>query len=350
MIQDAVSPADLKTYLIDLFQACGIDKPQSVSIAQNLVWSELVGRHNYGVIRIPVHLKRLELGLINPACAPDFTLAAPGTGLLDADNGFGYFAGEMAMDKAIGLARENGIGMVGVKNSNFFGAGAYFVNMAADKGMIAFAMSNSFPKVVAHGGMSAVLGTNPFAFGAPRQNGDHLLVDFATSSIAGSAVREILSKGEKLPDGQAVLPDGQPETDPGKIGEAALIPFGGAKGYGVALVVEILSGVLTGSGFSHSVKSIYTNFTEKGDNGHCMIAIDIGKYMPVTDYFARIDALITLLKASNEIDEVLFPGETRWKNFRHHSEHGLTIPEKVKCELNELAGKYGVTPPWRVSV
>ena len=344
-----LSASQLEKYLLQLFGAFGIEDIQSHSIIQNMVWSELIGRSNFGVNRIAIHLKRLEHRVLNGASKPKFTQTATGTGLLDGDNGFGYFVGEVAMEKAIEMATQNGIGMVGVSNSNFYGTGAYFVNQAADQGMIALSLSNSFPKVVAHGGLKAVLGTNPFAFGAPRANGEHLLVDFATSSLAGSTVREHQENGTLLPEGLAIAPDGNPTTDPAKIGESALLPFGGAKGYGLSLMVEILSGVLSGAGFSDQVKSTYTNFKSKSDSGHCMIAINIAHFLSLTEFYSRFETLISLLKASNPKDDVLLPGEVRWKNFDRNTNSGLLISPSAIADLDAISKRYGVTVPWNSS-
>ncbi len=340
---------ELDAYLRDLFKAVGIGRAQGASVARNMTWSELVGRKNFGVIRIPVHVKRIEHGVLNAIPKPKFSQTAVGTGILDGDNGFGYFTGELAMERAVKLAAEAGIGMVAVNNSNFFGTGAYFADLAARKGMLSLVMSNSFPKVVAHGGLKSVLGTNPFAFGAPRAEGNNLLVDFATSSLAGSTVRQYLDQGKQLPEGLAIGPDGEPETDPEKIGKASLMPFGGAKGYGLSLMVEILSGILSGAGFSNSVNSTYSNFKEKSNSGHCMIAIDIEKFMPLEEYYGRFESLVGILKLSNPENEVLLPGEVRWKSYEYNSEHGITIPEKIIADLTAISDKYKIECPWLVA-
>lgn len=346
MTRDRVTAIDLEAYVLRLFAALSVDEKQARSVAANMIWSELVGRENFGVLRIPVHVKRLRAGVLNPQSRPHFERTGTSSGVLNADNGFGYYAGDLATQHAVELAQEAGIGIVGVKHSNFFGTGAYFASQAANMGMLSLVMSNSFPKVVAHGGLSAVLGTNPFAFGAPRKNGEHLLVDFATSSLAGSTVREYLTNDKPLPEGLAIRPDGQPETDPAKIGEAALLPFGGAKGYGLSLMVEILSGILSGAGFSDGVKSTYSNFAENSDNGHCVIVIDVEKFMPLADFFARFEAFITLLKASSSEAEVLLPGEIRWANFNANSENGLDVPQKIRAELAALSAEFNIPAPW----
>jgi len=346
MTSQTVRAEDLKRYIAELFTAYGVDYDQCQAVASNMVWSELVGRTNFGVIRIPIHIERLENGVLNPLCHPVFETVSTSCARLDADNGFGHFAGEIGMRKAVDLAKKTGIGIVGVKNSNFYGTGAYFVDLAAKTGMISLAMSNSFPKVVAHGGTMAVLGTNPFAFGAPRKSGENLMVDFATSSLAGSTVREYMGKGEPLPEGLAILPNGDPLTDPARIGEGSLTPFGGAKGYGISLMVEILAGVLTGSGFSHSVKSTYSNFVDSSDSGHCLIAIDVQKWMPMEAFYHRFETLIQLLKASSPEDEVLLPGEVRWRNHRDNLLTGISIPRPMKKTLTELSDRYEIRTPW----
>ena len=344
-----LSATQLESFLLQLFNAFGIEGRQAQSITRNMVWSELIGRSNFGVNRIAIHLKRLQHQVLNGTSKPNITQTANATALLDGDNGFGYYVGEVAMVKAIEMAKQNGIGIVGANNSNFYGTGAYFVNQAAHQGMIALSLSNSFPKVVAHGGLKAVLGTNPFAFGAPRANGEHLLVDFATSSLAGSTVRQHLEDGTSLPEGLAIAPDGSATTDPARIGESALLPFGGAKGYGLSLMVEILSGVVTGAGFSQQVKSTYADFNDKSDSGHCMIAINIAKFMPLDDFYVRFEALIALLKASNPRDEVLLPGEIRWKNYHHNSKSGIPFSPATISDLEAISKQYGITVPWNSS-
>ena len=181
----------LQSFATALLEAHGVAADQAREVAANAVWSELIGRPNFGVSRFPVYLKRAGLGVLNPAPNFSFERLAPALGRLDGDNGFGHAAAAAGMRHAIQLASETGAACVSVHNSNFFGAGAYFVQQAAAAGMISLAMSNSFPKVVAHGGRSAVFGTNPLAFGAPRRNGDSILFDMATSAL--SAARSALN-------------------------------------------------------------------------------------------------------------------------------------------------------------
>ena len=309
-----IAAPTLERSIRDLFMDAGAGKHQAAAVARHLVWCEMVGRTNFGIERIPILLKRIKAGVL--AADGEMKLDKLGQSIerLDAGGGLGFDAAERAMERAIELAATTGVGTVGVRNSNFFGAGAFYVNMAAERGMIGLAFSNSFPKVVAHGGLKPVLGTNPFAFGAPRQNGDHLLFDMATSAMAGSTVREHMAAGKPVPEG-------------------ALQPFGGAKGFGLSLLVEILAGVMTGAGVSHGVTSMYNDFSRSGDNGHLMLALDVARWMSMDEYYARFEALVTIIKASGEA--VLLPGEVRWQNYRENLTRGIAVdPEKWKAAAN----------------
>ena len=340
-----INAQELQTFIAAVLATKGVNQAQCQSVAVNMVWSEMVGRSNFGINRIPVLTKRVDEGVLNPDCKPQFQELSPSTGKLDADNGFGQYAGEVAMDRAIGLARQNGVGVVSVNNSNFFGTGAYFVQQAAAQKMIGLAMSNSFPKVAPHGGSKAVFGTNPFAFGAPRQNGHSLLVDFATSSLAGSTVREYLEKGIQLPEGMAVMKDGEPVRDPAKIGDASLLPFGGPKGFGLSLMVELLAGVLSGAGVSHGVKSIYSNFTEASNAGHLFVALDITRWMQPVEFFQRFESLIDVIKSTGPEGQVLLPGEIRWANYEASALNGIPFSKERISEIEGLSQQFSVKWP-----
>jgi len=336
------SAVALKAYALALMRANGVDEAQAASVAENLVWSELIGRASFGLQRLPIHIERVKRGVISCPCRTKFEKRSDAIVILDGGGGFGYYIGEIGMRRATDLAREYGVGVVGVRNSNFFGTGAYFVQLAAAAGMIAFAMSNSFPKVAAYGGLKSVLGTNPFAFGAPRRNGRSLLIDMATSALAGSTVREHIESDQPLPQGLAIDAQGAPITDPRKVDEGALLPFSGAKGFALSLMVEVVAGILTGAGVSHGVASMYRDFTRSGDNGHFFFALDVARFMEIEEYYARFEGLIDILKASNTKQEVLLPGEIRWRNYDENLAGGIALDCKTIDALDRLARPFGV--------
>lgn len=318
-----IAAAELSGAIIRRLTESGVSLSQAEAAARHMVWCESIGRHNFGIERIAIHLKRLQAGVLNGMAVPRMEHLTGSLGRLDGDGGFGYAAAEIAMREAIAMARGSGIGAVGVKNSNFFGAGAYYVNMAAEAGMIGLALSNSFPKVAAHGGVKPVLGTNPFAFGAPRGNGEHLLFDMATSALAGSTVREHIEKDKALPEGLAIDSAGRAITDPRKVNDGALLPFGGPKGFGLSLMVEILAGVITGAGIGEGVASMYQDFSRSGDNGHFVLALDISRFIAIEDYHARFEGLVAALKTSG--GTVLLPGEVRWEKWRDSRDRGVEV-------------------------
>ena len=343
----------LRNFAEQVLIASGADKEEASIVAEILVWCDFIGRDNQGVWRLPIHTQRIEKGLINTPC--NFSVQQDSTAalLIDGKQGMGHYLAYKGMEKAIQVAKETGIAFVGVSDSNFFGAGAYYIQQAASAGMIGIATSNSFPKVAAFQGINSVLGTNPFAFSAPRQNGHHLLLDMATSASAGSSIRKAIEKNEHLPDGIAVDSNGNSINNPHDVAQGTILPFGGAKGYGLSLMVEILSGIITGAGFSHGVKSMYKNLDESSNNGHCFIVIDINKLIPLDSYFERMEHFIGFLRESgaegegegetnNQNKKVLLPGELRWETFEKNQQEGLIINEKTTAELKKLAEHYNI--------
>jgi LDH2 family malate/lactate/ureidoglycolate dehydrogenase len=335
--------AALQAYAVEIMRANGVDALQAECAANNLVWSELVGRSNFGLQRLPIHIERVRRGVISCPCPAVFEPRSDSIALLDGGGGFGHYVGELGMRRAIALAHPHGVGVVGVRNSNFLGAAAYFVQLAAEAQMIGLAMSNSFPKVAAHGGVAPVLGTNPFAFGAPRRNGESLLIDMATSALAGSTVREHIEKQEPLPEGLAIDAHGAPITDPRKVDEGALLPFAGAKGFALSLMVELLAGIITGAGVSNGVASMYKDFSRSGDNGHFFLALDISCFMDIETYYKRFEGLIAILKDSG--DEVLLPGEIRWRTHAANLKRGIAVDRSTLVALAKLAQPFGIAPP-----
>lgn len=342
------SKEELLRFASEILQASGASKHEAAVVAEVLVWCDFVGRDNQGVWRLPILTERIEKGLVNTPCHYHVEQSATSVRVIDANKGMGHFVAYRAMEEAIKVARQTGVAFVGVKDSNFFGAGAYYIQQAASAGMIGICASNSYPKVAAYGGIRSVLGTNPFAFSAPRKNGRHILLDMATSASAGSTIRKCIEKGEALPDGIAVDCTGAYIKDPAKVEQGTILPFGGAKGYGLSLMVEILSGIITGAGYSHGVKSMYKNFSESGNNGHFFIAIDVEKIIKIEDYYERVESFISLLRASGSDPEnkpVMLPGEVRWNQYEQNVRQGLEINCATTKVLEELSRRYRIALP-----
>lgn len=346
--------AESLIHFVEQAVACVVDDTETTEeplvFARSLVWSDQIGRTTHGLWRLPTYLKRLSLGLIKCPCRAKIHRISDVVFHIDGNNGFGQYVGHIAMNAAIDGAARYGVGICGAYNSNHFGVGAAYLKMAADAGMIGLATSNSVPKMAAHGGVKAIFGTNPYAFGAPMRDGRHLMVDMATSASSGSMIMKYIEQGRSLPAGIAVDANGDSILDPAKVSDGVILPFGGAKGYGLALMVEILSGVITGACVSHQVSSMYNNFQNPGGNGHFFLALDISKFMSMDNYFDRMDDLKALIKSSgrnaSESPPVMLPGENRWNTLERSHVQGVKLDESTQTALLEVANRYGIEVPW----
>lgn len=326
-----------------MLAAAGASPEQASAVAEALVWSDVVGRASQGVWRLPILVERLQKGGIRGGARPHFERLSAACGVVRGGGGAGHHVASVAMQHAIGLARDQGIGAVSAVESNYFGAAAYYVNQAADAGMIGIAASNSFPKVLAHGGRRAALGTNPLAFGAPRARGEALLVDMATSAAAGSTLRKTAESGSRLEQGLALDAAGQPTRVPQLAG--ALLPLGGAKGYALGVMIEVLCGVLGGPGIGTGVRSMYEQPASIGDNGHFMIAVDVGRFVPLPVFHARMEELAAWLQSTGDAGAVLLPGEARWRARGLSETLGVALDAPTVVALRHLADELGVELP-----
>ena len=342
-------PDRLLGLVIEILNKSGIDSDEASIIANNMVWTDLVGRNTHGIWRLNAYLKRFNHGLINSPCKPFITQKSKAIHIITGNNGFGQYLGHIAMLKAISIAKQFGIGVVGVCNSNHFGIGAYYVNLATENSQIGIAVSNSVPKVAPFGGISPVFGTNPFSFGAPTRNGRSILIDFSTGASAGSLIIKAIEENKNIPEGIIIDEEGNSIIDPKKSSKGAVLPFGGVKGYCMGLMIEILSGVITGAAISHEVASMYNNFDRASNVGHLFIALDIAQIMPLDKYYDRMLKLIEFVKASKTlkgVDKVLIPGEPQWQLFEKQKKDGILLDKETINTLTKLADELGISTPW----
>ncbi|WP_112322088.1 Ldh family oxidoreductase [Oceanibium sediminis] len=334
---------DLAGFVTDVLVALGNPVEMARINADVLVWSDLVGRHNHGVIRLPALVARVRKGLIDLGAEPELTALSPGTERIDARHGLGQYAGHLGAARAIALARDTGIGAVGVCNSNYYGIGACYLHQMALEGMIGVALSSSAPKVAAHRGRDPVMGTNPLAFGVPMPDERTLMVDMSTAGLAGSTVREHAEKGWPLPEGFLIDKTGAPVTDPALASKATLLPAAGAKGFGLGLMVEVLSGVLTGGAISHQVLSIYNDFSGPARSGHFFVALDVRRWMPMEDFHDRMRFLTGVIAAAG--GDTRLPGESRWRAAEENTRAGIPVAGDVMERLRDHASDLGVALP-----
>ena len=334
----------------ELAVAAGVPEQEAQALADTLVWCDIRGHQTQGVYLLPILLKRLRLGLIASPSDMQWRQTATSTGTVDAKHGFGQIAGRLAMDHAIQLAREAGVGIVAVKNSNHFGAAGYYAARAAEQGFLGFWYSNSMPKVAPHGGRHRLLGTNPFAFSCPRRNGVPLVIDLATGASAGSLVSHARRLGRQLPDGIALDSEGNPTTDPNEVdGGGCLLPAAGPKGYCLGLLVEILSGVLTGAAVAPNVGSVFRDLDRQTRCGHLCVAVDIAPFLPPEEFADRLEGLLTALTAvapRDGFESVSLPGDARSRCVEEQTRLGIAIPDYLVKSLTDAASELGVATPW----
>jgi LDH2 family malate/lactate/ureidoglycolate dehydrogenase len=317
-----------------------IDKDSSKCVAESLIQANLRGYDTHGVVRLIAYIKRLRSIKWN---MPKVIENGGAIGMIDGNDFMGQVCAKMAMDLAIKKAMKFGVGIVGVRNSNHFGAAAYFSMLAAEKNMIGFAFTNASPRIPAWGGKEAVLGNNPFSFAIPTNKGYPLVLDISNSVVAAGKIRTAALRGEKIPEGWAMDKDGNMTQNPEEALKGLLFPIGGHKGYGITLVMDILCGILTGSGFSKQVVGI--DKTESAQHvGHLLGAINISKFMPQNEFMRRMDQLINVLKSSkkaNGINEIFIPGEIEHLTNKKRLKEGIPIPKKIIDTLNGLAEELG---------
>jgi len=334
----------------DLAMTAGVPAADAHALVETLAWCDVRGHQTQGLYLLPILLRRLRLGLLRSPADMQWERTGPSTGTLDAKHGFGQIAGRLAMDRAIQLARETGVGISAVKDSNHFGAAGYYAARAADEGLIGLSYSNSMPKVAPHGGRHRLLGTNPFAFSSPRRNAPPLVIDLATGASAGSMVSHARRLGRPLPEGIALDSQGNPTTDPNEVdGGGCLLPAAGAKGYCLGLLVEILSGVLTGAAVAPEVGSVFRDLNRHTRCGHLFVAIDIARFLPFEEFADRLEGLLLALTAvppRDGFESVNLPGDARLKCAEEQTRSGIAIPDYLIKALTETAGELGVSTPW----
>ncbi|HWT22747.1 MAG TPA: Ldh family oxidoreductase, partial [Solirubrobacteraceae bacterium] len=302
-------PAErLERWVADLLAGAGLEREAASTVAATLVDASLRGVDSHGVARTPIYVERLLAGGVNGRPQPRIEREQGALALMDGDAGPGQVAGVRATDHSIALAQRYGAGVVAVRNSNHYGAAGYYAIRAARAGLIGISTTNSDPLVIPFGGRDPALGTNPIAFAAPLPGGEVMCLDMATSQVAMNKVFNARDDGRPIPEGWGVDAEGRTTTDPAAV--AAGVPLGGYKGYGLAVMVEVLSGVLTGAGVAHSVGQLYGDRSTVQDVGSFHLAIDPAPLIG-TDVFAeRLAGLLAGLSAIPPApghDEVLVP-------------------------------------------
>lgn len=335
----------LRAFCEEVFVSCGMDQEGAGLVADGLVRSNLRGVDSHGVTRVGVYVKRLKTGLVNPR--PDIRIVreSNATLLVDGDNGMGQVVGVRALELGLNKVRESGGVSVGVRRSNHYGAGAYYVQRAVAQDVVAFAYSNAPPTMAPWGGVEPYVGTNPYAFGVPAGKHEPIILDMATSIVARGKIILAAERGESIPEGWAIDARGNPTTDAQEALRGSVLPFGGPKGYALSLMIDIVSGTLTGAGSGPRVNSLYDNFDEPQNVGAFFQLTDIGRFTDPATFKAGIDRTIKEIKSSRKAtgtDEIFLPGEIEFRTEQERLASGIPVGAETVAELEEVGRSCGV--------
>lgn len=346
----SISIPELKRHVTEMLVRCRVERTRAEETAEVLVTTDAMGVFTHGTKLLAGYIRKLQGGGYDPTAEPRIEREGPGWAVVDGRSSLGQVGSLFAVRLALQKARQVGIAYVGLRNTGHVGAVGYYAALAAREGFIALVTGNDIPSVAAPGSRSAVLGSNPLAYGIPVADGDPILLDIATATVAGGKVYAAIQRGETIPDSWLIGPDGLPTTD-GSLypQQAALAPMAGHKGYGLALWCEILSAVLPGGNMTRQVGSwMFDEPSRPSWHNASFTVLDAGAISPAGDFRQRLRALIDEIHAAptaEGIKCVLLPGEREWTNFHRAHATGIDLPADVQEKLRQAAQLTGVSFP-----
>jgi L-2-hydroxycarboxylate dehydrogenase (NAD+) len=331
-----------------LFRSVGLRPEDAVVVGTDLVSANLRGVDSHGVSRIPMYLERLRRGLVNPQPHITISRRAGAVSLIDGDNGMGFLASHAAMDEAIKLAANSGIGLVGVRRSTHFGMGATYVLQAIEAGYISMIFTNSSPAIPMWGGRTAFLGANPIAAGIPGGKNAPYVMDMAMTVIARGKIRLAAMRGDPIAPGLALDREGRPTIDAAKAFEGVCLPFGGVKGSVLATLMDLMAGAFTGANFGGDVKSLYFDHSGPQDVGHLFFAIKPDLFVSKAELERRMDtfhARINGLPRAAGVEEIMMPGEPEQRKSDERRRTGIPVTDNIVEDLRSEAVRAGLDFP-----
>ncbi|MBT4093831.1 MAG: Ldh family oxidoreductase [Nitrospinaceae bacterium] len=345
--QHIVSASVLRAYEEAMFVAAGCS-PADARQAAEVMWeADLRGISSHGLIRMPDMIKRINEGMIDPKARPRIVQEREGSALVDAGGALGPIGGTFAIDLAMRKAVIAGTCSVGLLNANHLIFVGYYGERIARAGMACILTTVTPPLAHPYGGTERIIGTNPLVIALPSDEEEPLLLDFATTEIAFGNVMKARAKGESLPEGVALGPDGAPTTDPAEAAQGALTPFGGYKGYGLNLMLGLLAGPMVGGLVGKAVAGVFHQ-GRKANKGDLFIVIDPAAFGDPSVFRRAVSAHIKEIKDSplaSGADEIRMPGERSFRERAIRLREGVAIEENVWRASASLAEELGVAVP-----
>ncbi|MEN1967431.1 ureidoglycolate dehydrogenase [Lentibacillus sp. N15] len=325
-----VAKQKLKQLMKNKLHQAGLSDEHADGVADVLVHADARGVHSHGAMRVEYYAERIAKGGINTEPNFQFEKTGPSTAVFDGDNGVGHVAAKQAMDEAVKMAKENGIAVVGVKRISHSGSLSYFVQQAARENLVGISVCQSDPMVVPFGGAEAYYGTNPIAFAAPGENDKLITFDMATTVQAWGKILHARSKNEAIPADWAVDENGESTTNPFDV--KALLPIAGPKGYGLMMMVDVLSGILLGLPFGNKVSSMYHDLSAGRNLGQLHIVINPESFTNLQQFKQNISQTMTDLnqiKPAPGFDHVSYPGQRSAEREAKYNEEGIEVVDDI---------------------
>ncbi len=327
----------LKPLLVNIFKKHGLAYNHALISANALINAELVGAYGHGLSRLKMYCDRIQKKVINPKPKIKIKKISKSISHIDADNSIGFVAADIGIKEAINNSKKTGIGLVAVKNSGHYGLSGYYAEQAVKKNLIAMIYTNAPPAVAPHGALKSLFGTNPICFGAPSGSKIPFILDTSISKINRGKIRFAARNNQKLPEGVALDRFGKPTIDAKKALKGVQLPIAEFRGSGLAWMVDILSGVLTGGNHAGRVKDPFDDFSGPQNIGHLFITFKTNLF--VKKYKTRIKDNIRRIKKLPKIKgvkEIMYPGENKYKRFKMNLKKEIKISEIIKKDLQIL--------------
>ncbi len=344
-----IAASAIEGFIQDSLATMGLSAADASKTAELMTEADLTGADAHGVFRLPQYVRRLRGGGINPR--PNITVqkTAPATAMVDGDNGMGHLVMARAAETAMELAHDSGIGWVGARRSNHAGAaGVYAALPLADNMIGVYSVVASANHMAVWGGAKTLLGTNPLAVAIPAGEEAPVVLDIATTVVSYGTVKNYRLQGRTMPEGWMVsTQDGAPITDPNRSMEGLLLPIGGYKGSGLALILGLLAGTLNGAAFGRDVIDFNYDDSSACDTGHFIIALDVTRFQPLDRFKAEVDRHLRDLRASPLLpgfDAIRLPGEERRRRRVMRLRDGIPMPDELMAQLDQVATELNVKP------
>ena len=335
MATQTIGPDELRTRVSRIFERLGVPAEDAGIVSHHLVEADLRGVHSHGVIRVPTYATALKAGKINPTPKLEVVEDHGGQVVMDGDFGLGQLTAFRANELAIERGKEHGIAAVALRRSTHCGAMAYYAIRAREAGLIGLAITNAGMNMTPTGGTAKIIGNNPLAMAVPTTREWPMVLDMATSVVAGGKLDVARSKGESIPLGWARDKDGNPTTDPVAARAGSLEPLGGPKGYGMALMLDVLAGVLSGGRFG----GMLGVDPDRGGMAQFFMTIDVTRFMPMEQFKARMDELIDQIHESPKspgVNKIYVAGEIEYGLQSARERDGVPVEESVLAELDRV--------------